>query len=252
MRKICMITGATSGIGRSTAFMFAKNGYNIIITGRRKQKLTDLENSLRSEFETNVLSLNFDVRNRALVEKNIKSLPENWKKIDVLVNNAGLALGLSSIEDGEIDDWDTMIDTNIKGLLYVSRNVITLMIANGKGHVINIGSIAGKEAYLNGNVYCATKSAVDTITKAMRIDLVTKGIKVTQILPGAVETEFSEVRFKGNSEKAKNVYTGYKPLEANDVAEVIFYSTTLPDHANINELIIMPTAQANTVHFNKK
>jgi NADP-dependent 3-hydroxy acid dehydrogenase YdfG len=247
-----MITGATSGIGMSTAFKFAENGYDIIITGRRKQKLTDLENSLRSEFGIDVLSLNFDVKNRSLVEENINSLSENWKKIDVLVNNAGLALGLSSIEDGDIGDWDTMIDTNIKGLLYVSRNVIPLMVAAGKGHIINIGSVAGKETYLNGNVYCATKSAVDTITKAMRIDLVTKGIKVTQILPGAVETEFSEVRFKGNSEKAKNVYTGYKPLEPGDVADVIFYSTTLPDHANINELLIMPTAQASTVHFNKK
>jgi len=247
-----MITGATSGIGQSTAERFAKNGYDLIITGRRKQKLTDLANSLKAEYETDVISLNFDVRNRASVDKHIDSLPEKWKKIDVLVNNAGLALGLSTIDEGDIDDWDSMIDTNVKGLLSVSRKVIPLMVAIGKGHVINIGSIAGKETYLNGNVYCATKSAVDTITKAMRIDLVSKGIRVTQILPGAVETEFSVVRFKGDSIRAKNVYSGYRPLDGNDVAEVIFYSTTMPDHVNINELIIMPTAQANTVHFNKK
>lgn len=252
MKKICFITGATSGIGKSTALKFAENNYNLIITGRREENLDLLKKELEINFGIEVLSLNFDIRKKESVENSIKNLIGEWEKIDILVNNAGLALGLSSIEEGNTDDWDAMIDTNIKGLLYVSNKIIPLMIRQGKGHIINIGSIAGKETYINGNVYCATKAAVDSITKAMRIDLLSKGIRVTQILPGAVDTEFSAVRFKGDINKARQVYAGYKPLEAKDVAEVIFYSTTLPEHANINELILMPTAQANTVHFNKK
>jgi NADP-dependent 3-hydroxy acid dehydrogenase YdfG len=252
MRKICLITGATSGIGRSAALIFAKNNFDLIITGRRKNKLDELADTLIARHGCDVLTLTFDITKNDSVQKEFGNLPEKWQKIDVLINNAGLALGLNSIEQGITEDWDLMIDTNIKGLLYVSRIIITMMAEAGKGHIINIGSIAGKETYLNGNVYCATKAAVDAISKAMRIDLLEKGIRVTEVLPGAVETEFSLVRFKGDAEKAKNVYNRFKPLQPEDVAEVIYYVTTLPEHVNINELIIMPTAQANTVHFNKK
>jgi NADP-dependent 3-hydroxy acid dehydrogenase YdfG len=247
MNKIALITGATSGIGKASAIKFAQNGYNLILTGRRKERLENLSKELSEMFNVEVLTLDFDIRDKKVVESNIQSLTESWKNIDVLINNAGLAAGLNTFQDGSFDDWETMIDTNLKGLLYISKFVSNLMIKNGKGHIINIGSIAGKEVYPNGNVYCATKHAVDAITKAMRIDMVGHGIKVTQIAPGAVETEFSLVRLKGDTEKAANVYKGFEPLHPEDIAETVYYVTTLPAHVNINDLLIMPTAQANAV-----
>ena len=197
------------------------------------------------------MQLSFDIRNSEDVSKAIRSIPDDWKKIDILINNAGLAVGLSTIQDAEIEDWERMIDTNVKGLLYISRAVIPLMITNKRGHVINIGSIAGKEVYPNGNIYCATKHAVDALNKGMRMDLVKENIKVTQIAPGAIETEFSIVRFKGDKSRADSIYDGYQPLQPDDVAEVTYYTTTLPDHVNINDLVIMPTAQASSMVFNK-
>ena len=251
MKKIVLITGATSGIGKACAIKFAQNNYYLIITGRRKEILNNLAYDLVRKYKIEVLPLNFDVRDREQVKANIDSLPESWKKIDVLINNAGLAVGLNSIQDGIIDDWERMIDTNIKGLLYISRAVMPLMIKNKKGHIINIGSIAGKETYPKGNIYCATKHAVDSLTKAMRIDLLEYGIKVTQISPGAVETEFSVVRFKGDKKTADKFYKGFTPLKAEDVAEVVYYVTTLPEHVNINDMLIMPAAQANAGRIHK-
>ena len=245
MNKTVLITGATAGFGRATAIKFAEHGYRCIITGRRKELLTELEHELRQTFNTEVLTLQFDVRKLEEIEKAIDSLKDEWKDIDVLVNNAGLAVGLNPIHEGVIDDWERMIDTNVKGVLYMTRIVAPLMVAKGKGHIINIGSIAGKETYPNGNVYCGSKFAVDAITKGIRIDLLTHGIKVTQIAPGAADTEFSLVRFKGDQERATHVYDGFIPLYAEDVAEVTYYVTTMPDHVNINDLVIMPTAQAN-------
>jgi len=252
MTKTICITGATSGIGKATATKFAQNNCNLIITGRRQERLAELANKLTSAYSIKVLTLAFDVRDKDAVAKAISTLPEEWKKIDILVNNAGLAVELLPVSEGLLDDWERMIDTNIKGLLYVSRNIIPLMIENGRGHIINIGSIAGKEVYPNGNVYCATKHAVDALTKAMRMDLLKYGIKVSQIAPGAVETEFSLVRFKGDAAKASNVYKGYTPLSPDDVADAIYYVSSLPSHVNINDLNIMPLAQANTMVFNKK
>jgi len=251
MGGIVLITGATSGIGKACAFKFAQNGFNVIITGRRKERLEALKKELEFKYNITVLPLNFDVRNKDKLQKAFDALDDRWKKIDVLINNAGLALDLKPIHEGDFNDWDTMIDTNIKGLLYMSRMVSELMIINRSGHIINIGSIAGKEVYPSGNVYCATKHAVDGLTKAMRIDLMKHSIKVTQIAPGAVETEFSEVRFRGDNERAKKVYDGYIPLSGKDVAEAVFYVTTLPPHVNINDLVIMPMAQANAMVFHK-
>lgn len=250
--KIAFITGATAGIGASTALKFAKNNYDVIITGRRKEKLDELEAIILNKNKVKVLKLCFDVRKQDEVEKNINLLDNYWKQIDVLVNNAGLAVGLNPIEKGIIDDWERMIDTNIKGLLYVSRAIIPIMIENGYGHIVNIGSIAGRETYPNGNVYCGTKAAVDAITKGMRMDLLDKGIKVTLIEPGAVETEFSLVRFKGDAERAKNVYAGFTPLTPEDIADAIFYVASLPKHVNINDMLIMPTAQASAGMIHKK
>ena len=244
MNKTILITGATAGFGRATAVKFAEKGYNIIITGRRKKLLNDLEKELRAMEQTKVLSLNFDVRKREEVESAIRSLPEEWKEIDILVNNAGLAAGFGHIQAGNTDDWDRMIDTNIKGLLYVTRAVAPLMVARNKGHIFNIGSIAGKETYENGNVYCASKFAVGALSKAMRIDMLKNNIKVTLIAPGMAETEFSLVRFNGDVEKAKNVYKGIDALTADDIADVIFYCATLPVHVCINELEITPLQQA--------
>jgi 3-hydroxy acid dehydrogenase / malonic semialdehyde reductase len=252
MKKIIMITGATSGFGKATAIKFAKNGYDIIITGRRKEKLLDLEKELLALSEINVLSLNFDVRNRNEVAEVISALPEKWKKIDILVNNAGLAVGMDHIDVGNIDDWERMIDTNLKGLLYVTRAVVPLMVAQKAGHIFNIGSIAGKESYENGNVYCASKSAVDSLSKSMRIDLLKNNIKVTHVAPGMAETEFSLVRFKGDEEKADAVYKGIDALTGDDVADAIYYCATLPAHVCINDLIITCTQQAGVNHNYRK
>jgi len=249
MNKIILITGATSGIGKATALKFAANSYNIIIIGRRKDRLDQIASEISGKYKVKVLPLCFDIRNKDEVANAIKNLDQFWMNIDILVNNAGLALGLSPIQEGNINDWDTMIDTNLKGLLYISHIVSNLMIENGKGHIINIGSIAGKEAYANGNVYSATKHAVEGLTKGMRLDLFKYGIKVSQVAPGAVETEFSDVRFKGDTERANEVYKGYKPLTGEDVANAIYYAATVPDHVNINDLVIMPMAQANATTF---
>jgi len=243
-----MITGATTGFGKATALKFAENGYNIIITGRRKELLEELEKELITTGKIKVLSLNFDVRKKKEVESVIGNLPKEWKKIDILVNNAGLAVGLSHIQDGDTDDWDRMIDTNVKGLLYVTRAVAPLMVMRNKGHIFNIGSIAGKETYENGNVYCASKSAVDALSKSMRIDMLKNNIKVTLIAPGMAETEFSLVRFKGDEQKAKTVYKGIDALTADDIADVIYYCATLPDRVCINEVVITPTQQASVNH----
>ncbi|MDE5743170.1 MAG: SDR family NAD(P)-dependent oxidoreductase [Bacteroidales bacterium] len=249
MEKIALITGVTSGIGRATAERLAAEGYKLIVTGRREDKLKAVAEALKAK--TEVLPLCFDVRDKQAVETALNGLPEAWKAVDVLVNNAGLAVGLNPLQEGVVDDWERMIDTNIKGLLYVSRVVLPWMTARRKGHVVNLGSIAGKEAYLNGNVYCATKHGVDALSKGMRQDLLPYGIKVTQICPGAVETEFSLVRFKGDAERADKVYQGFTPLTAADIADAIAYCVLLPAHVNINDMVIMPTAQANSSQFHK-
>lgn len=243
---IALITGATSGIGKSTALEFAKHGYNLIITGRRQERLAELKVALVKDFKINVLELCFDVRDEKQVADAINSIPSDFKAIDVLVNNAGLAAGLSTIQDGKINHWEQMIDTNIKGLLYVTKHISQIMIQNKKGHIINIGSIAGKEVYANGNVYCATKHAVDALNKGMRIDLLPHGIKVSALNPGMVETEFSIVRFDGDEERAMKVYENIVPLKPEDIAETIYWMASRPAHVNINDILIMPTIQANS------
>jgi 3-hydroxy acid dehydrogenase / malonic semialdehyde reductase len=248
MNKIIMITGATSGFGMATAIQFAKNGYDLIITGRRKERLEELETELLAYSRIKVLALRFDVRNIDEVASAIGNLPQEWKAIDILVNNAGLAVGFDHIDTGNIDDWERMIDTNVKGLLYVTRAVAPLMVARNKGHIFNIGSIAGKESYEYGNVYCATKSAVDSISRSMRIDLLKNNIRVTHIAPGMAETEFSLVRFKGDEEKASSVYKGIDALRGKDIADVIYFCATLPGHVCINDLVITPTQQADVNH----
>jgi len=252
MKKTVLITGATSGIGLSCAKLFAKNNHDLIITGRRKERLEKISQEIGAEFGVEVKTLSFDIRQKDLVFEAVDKLKEQGINIDILINNAGLASGLNTLQDGDIDDWEKMIDTNIKGLLYVSRAVLPMMIKNGRGHIINIGSIAGKEVYPNGNVYCGTKHAVDAITKGMRIDAVKHGIRVSQVAPGAVETEFSVVRFHGDKEKADSVYKGYQPLTPGDIADAVFYVANTPQHVNINDLVIMPTAQASAVVFDKK
>jgi NADP-dependent 3-hydroxy acid dehydrogenase YdfG len=240
---LVFITGATSGIGKSSAILFAKNGYNLVITGRREERLDELKKELETNFKINVTILCFDIRNQNEVETAVHSLSPELKKIDILINNAGLAAGLGPIQDGNLNHWEQMIDTNIKGLLYITKLVSNLMIVNKSGHIINIGSIAGKEVYQNGNVYCATKFAVDALNKGMRIEFSAAPVRVTGIYPGAVETEFSLVRFNGDEERAKKVYEGFDSLLAIDIADAILYAITRPAHVNINELIIMPTAQ---------
>jgi 3-hydroxy acid dehydrogenase/malonic semialdehyde reductase len=252
MNKIVLITGATAGFGEATAKLFAENGYDIILTGRRKERLEELEKKLGSLKNIRVLSLNFDVRNREDVASVFEDLPEEWRAVDILINNAGLAVGFDHIDSGNIDDWERMIDTNIKGLLYITKAVAPLMVARNKGHIINIGSIAGKEIYESGNVYCASKSAVDSLSKSMRIDLLKNNIKVTHIAPGMAETEFALVRFKGDEAKAKNVYKGIDPLTAQDVADAIYYCATLPPHVCINDLVITATQQAGVNHYNRR
>jgi 3-hydroxy acid dehydrogenase / malonic semialdehyde reductase len=251
VNKIVFITGATSGFGEACAWKFASEGWSVILNGRRQERLKAIQKELHEKHNTETFLLPFDVRNEADVTAGINNLPAKWKNIDVLINNAGLALGRDLIQDGDVSDWDTMIDTNVKGLLYVTRAVMPLMIERKTGHIINLGSVAGKEVYERGNVYCATKFAVDALSKSMRIDLLPYGIKVTAIQPGAADTEFSLVRFKGNESAAKKIYEGYEPLTAKDVADVIHYTTTLPDHVCINDLVITCKAQANTVYFNK-
>ncbi len=249
-RKTALITGATSGIGKATAQLFAKNKIRLILCGRRKERLDLLEEELGTL--TDVITLQFDVRDKETVFKVIETLPDNFKTIDILVNNAGNAHGLSTIQDGSIDDWDAMIDINVKGLLYVSKAVIPQMVERNSGFIVNLGSIAGKEVYPNGNVYCASKHAVNALNKAMRIDLNKHNIRVSAIHPGAVETEFSEVRFKGDVDKAKTIYSGYDALQAQDIAEIIYFIVSRPLHVTIEDLIVYPTAQASATIINKK
>ena len=245
MRKIALITGATSGIGKAIAEVLSSNGYNLIITGRRKELLTALSEWITNETDASVISLCFDVRDLKQVEKAIDSLTAEWKDIDLLVNNAGLAVGLEPVHTGVVDDWDRMIDTNVKGLLYISHKISPGMVARETGHIINLSSIAGHEAYANGAAYCASKHAVLAITKAMRIELLPFGVKVSAISPGMVDTEFSVVRFKGDKVKADSVYKGLTPLYARDIAEAVLFMVTRPKHVNIDEMIIMPTDQAS-------
>jgi len=244
MSKIALITGATSGIGEACAHTFAQEGYHLILLARRKDRLAKIANHLADKYAVEVKLVIADVSNKDTLSAALGVLPDEWKKVDVLVNNAGLSQGLDPIDKGNTDDWDTMIDTNVKGLLYVTKIVSNWMIPHQSGHIINIGSIAGKEVYPNGNVYCASKHAVDALSKAMRIDLLPYGIKVTEINPGMVETEFSVVRFKGDEDRAKKVYENLEPLIADDIADAIWYVVSRPKHVNINDMLIMPTAQA--------
>lgn len=251
MNKIALITGATSGIGEAVARKLAKEKFSLILVGRREDKLLNLKAELEQQ-KVEAITITLDVRDYQQVEAKLSALPERWKKIDVLVNNAGLALGLSPIQEGDIADWDQMIDTNIKGLLYVTRVVSPWMINLRKGHIINIGSIAGKEVYANGNVYCATKHAVVALSKAMRIDMLPYNIRVSLVCPGAADTEFSKVRFKGDQDRADKVYDGFRPLVADDVAEGIVYAINQPPHVDVQEILIMCTSQATATLFHKK
>lgn len=251
-QKIALITGATAGIGYETATILAQNNYNLILTGRRKDRLESLKVKLESAFSCKVLLLNFDIRIKSATETALNSIPDEWKAVDLLINNAGLAAGLAPVSSADVDDWENMIDTNVKGLLYTCRIVTPWMIERQSGHVINISSIAGKEVYPNGSVYCATKHAVAAISKAMRIELLPFGIKVTTIAPGAVDTEFSLVRFHGDQDKAAQVYKGFTPLSALDIAETILFVVSRPPHVNIDDILIMPTSQGSARDFNKK
>lgn len=250
MNKIALITGATSGIGKATAIKLAENGYNLILCGRRIKKLDELQSRLSQKVKIHILV--FDVRNKMDVEKQLNSLPIEWKKIDILVNNAGNAHGSSSIDKGEIEDWDAMIDGNVKGLLYVSKNVIPQMVERKTGHIINISSVAGKQTYENGAVYCASKKAVEAISEGMRLDLTQHGIKITNVAPGAVETEFSEVRFKGDKERARKVYEGYEPLLPEDVADMIFYIINAPSRVTIADVTLYAKSQSAPTIIYKK
>ncbi len=250
--KTVCITGATSGIGKACAQIFAQHQYNIIITGRRAERLEVLKTELISQYQVQVLALAFDVREQLQVEEAMNNLPAPFHTIDILINNAGLAAGADPIDQGLLGDWEAMVDTNIKGVLYMSRAIIPIMKKRCQGHIINIGSIAGRMAYPNGNVYCATKSAIKTLTEGMRLDLVDYGIKVSLVAPGAVETEFSLVRLKWDKEAAAKVYEGYEPLHAKDIADVVYYTASLPSHVNIDDVLVMPTAQANPYKFHKE
>ena len=249
MTKTAFITGATSGIGKSTAIHFAINGINLVLCGRRQDRLDALKEELGKEVQ--VHTLNFDIRDKESVKEAIDSLPKEFSQIDILINNAGNAHGLDIIQDGSLDDWDAMLDINVKGLLYVSKALIPKMIAQKSGHIINIGSTAGKEVYPKGNVYCASKHAVDAINQGMRIDLNGTGIRVGAVNPGLVETEFSNVRFKGDEDRAENVYKGFQPLKPEDIADIIYFVVTRPYHVNIADLVVMPTAQASSTIVNK-
>ena len=252
MKKIILITGATSGFGKAIAEKFAAEKWNLIITGRKKNLLDELAKKLSDTYFIKVLPLVFDIQKREEVFAALNDFPDKWQSIDVLVNNAGLALGRDSFENADLDDWETMIDTNVKGLLYVSKAVIPFFIKNKKGHIFNIGSTAAKEVYLNGNIYCVTKHAVEAISQSQRIDLLPHKIKVTAIHPGAAETQFSTTRFKGDETKAKEVYKGYEPLRAEDIADTVFYCASLPSHVCINDLVITSTAQANSFYTFKE
>jgi 3-hydroxy acid dehydrogenase/malonic semialdehyde reductase len=251
MKKIVFITGATSGFGEASAWKFAANGYDLILNGRRTERLEKLADALEKKFNVAALQLPFDVRDQQAVFQSIENIPATWKAIDVLINNAGLALGRDYFEEADLDDWNTMIDTNVKGFIYVAQAVSQLMVKNKKGHIINMGSVAGKEVYEKGNVYCATKYAVDALNQAMRIDLLRHGIKVTSINPGAAETEFSLVRFKGDAATAKKIYDGLQPLTADNIADIIYYCTTLPVHICINDLSVTCVQQANAIYFHR-
>jgi NADP-dependent 3-hydroxy acid dehydrogenase YdfG len=252
MQKIVFITGATSGFGEACAYKFAANGYDLILNGRRMERLQSLADALEKKYNIAVLQLPFDVREEKQVMESIQHLPADWQAIDVLINNAGLAMGRDYFEESDLNDWNIMIDTNVKGFLYVGKAVSQLMASRKQGHIINMGSVAGKQLYEKGNVYCASKYAVDAISQGMRIDLLRHNIKVTSINPGAAETEFSLVRFKGDESTAKKIYDGLKPLTAEDVAEVIYYCTTLPAHVCINDLSITCLQQANAIYFNRQ
>lgn len=250
--KTVLITGATSGIGKATAERFAKEKYRLIITGRRAERLASFKAALEEQFSAEVLTLNFDVQDKEAVFNHIEGLPDAWNMIDILINNAGLALGKAAFDEADMDDWENMLHTNVEGLLYVSRAALPLLKRSPAPHIINIGSIAGREVYENGNIYCASKFAVDAISKAMRTDLLKHGIKVTQVLPGAAETEFSLVRFKGDPLKAGETYTGMQPLSGEDIADSILYCATLPKHVCVNELVITPLQQANAYYTTRK
>lgn len=252
MAKKILITGATSGFGKAMTEIFASNGWDCIIVGRREERLQELQSTLQAKYKVSILPIALDVRDKDAVLQKLGHLPAEWQSLDVLVNNAGLALGTETIENGVLDNWDTMIDTNVKGLLYVSKAVTPYFVAQKHGHIINLTSTAAKDVYKGGNVYCATKHAVDAITKAQRIDLLPYGIKVTAIAPGAAETEFSLVRFKGDQAQSDNVYQGYDPLKAEDIANIAFFAATLPAHVCINDLVVTCTAQANAFYFDKK
>jgi 3-hydroxy acid dehydrogenase / malonic semialdehyde reductase len=251
MAKIVMITGATSGFGKACAEKFASQGYDCILNGRREERLDQLKASLEKTYNIAAWVLPFDVQQPESVFNSVQSIPGEWQNIDILINNAGLALGRDYFDEASLEDWNIMIDTNLKGLIYVTKAVLPFMIKNGKGHIINIGSTAGKEVYEKGNVYCASKHAADALSQAMRIDLLRHHIKVTAIHPGAAETEFSLVRFKGDEGTAKKVYEGFKPLAAEDIADVVYYTTTLPPHVCINDLVLTPVQQANSFYFNR-
>ncbi len=250
--KTVFITGASAGIGAACAYTFAKEGANLILSARRIEKLNSVCEDIKHKYNANIFSFSLDVRNLKMVEENISSLPEEWKNIDILINNAGLAKGYSKIQNGNTEDWDIMIDTNIKGLLYVTRHILPLMIKKNEGHIINIGSIAGQQVYPYGNVYCATKFAVNSLAHAIRMDALEHNIRVTNIAPGLVETEFSQVRFNGDKEKAKNVYSGIQPLVGEDIAELALFAASRKPHVNILEITVTPTAQASVTQVNRK
>ncbi|MCE2846969.1 MAG: SDR family NAD(P)-dependent oxidoreductase [Sphingobacteriales bacterium] len=249
---VALITGATSGFGKAIAELFASKQWNLVLTGRRADRLHELADRLTKLYGVGVLPLVFDVRDRSAVEAVLGSMPLEYRALDVLVNNAGLAAGLATVQESDPEDWDVMIDTNVKGLLYVSRVIIPWMIERGTGHVINIGSTAAKDVYPSGSVYCATKHAVDAISKGMRIDLLPHGIKVTNVNPGAAETEFSLVRFKGDQERASKVYDGIDPIRAEDIAEVVYFAATRPPHIVLNDIIVTPLAQASSSYIHRK
>lgn len=252
MKEVAIISGATAGFGKAIAYKLAQNGFDLIITGRRKDRLDTIASDIQSKFQVKILPLCFDVRSESALIAAFESIPEEWKRWSVLINNAGLAVGRDPLDRGVVDDWERMIDTNIKGLLYMTRTFVRLMIENKKGTIVNIGSIAGKEVYAGGNVYSATKFAVDALTKSMRIDFNPYGIRVGQVAPGAAETEFSMVRFKGDEEKASKVYEGYIPLSADDIAEAVEFIVNRPPHVSISDIVIMPTAQANSTLINRE